>query len=75
MDKRSGDLFLFRGVLVSQLQEEYLVSAVAYIPKPHSLTFNSLTSKFKWPSSSSLGCKFRDQEANFGWHFLVERAG
>lgn len=75
MDKHSGDLFLFQCVLINQFWEEYLVSAVAYLLKLHSLTFKSLPSKFKWPSSSGLGSQFRDQQANFGLHFLVEGAG
>lgn len=75
VDERSGDLFLFQCVSVSQLWEEHLISVVNCILKPHSMTFKSRTSKFKWPSWRSLSSKFRDQQANFGWHFLVEGTG
>ena len=47
---------------------------MSYILKPHSRTLKSLTSKFNCPSSSGLDSKFRDQQANFGWHFLLEGA-
>lgn len=65
----------FISVSVCFGKPEYLVSTVSYILKPYPSTFKSLISKFKWSSSSSLGSKFRDRQANFGWYILVDGAG